>query len=76
MHQIGLKTIFKEPIFTAVEGKSLVCDSTNISVHVDLSEHATETSGAATAMLKVFNLAIVENIPLHFIFHKIPHLLN
>ena len=31
---------------------------------------------AAAAMLKVFNLTTVENKRLHFIFHKIPHLLN
>ena len=34
VHQIGLKAIFKEPIFTAVDGKSPVCRSTNITVHV------------------------------------------
>ena len=33
-------------------------------------------SWAATAMLKVFNLTIVKNKWLDFIFHKIPHLLN
>ena len=42
MNQISLKTIFKEPIFTAVEGKSPVCYSTIISVHVHLSEHTVQ----------------------------------
>ena len=43
VHQIyvSLKTIFKELIFTVVEGKSPVCDSTNVSVHVHLLEHTT-----------------------------------
>ena len=41
VHQISLKTIFKEPIFISVESKSPVCYSTNISVHVHLSEHTT-----------------------------------
>ena len=41
VHQIGLKRIFKKLIFTAVECKNPVCDSTNISAHVHLSEHTT-----------------------------------
>ena len=39
VHQIGLETIFKEPLYTAAEGGSPVCDLPNISVHVHLSEH-------------------------------------
>ena len=56
VNQISLKTIFKEPIFTAVKGKNPVCDATNISVHVHLSEHTTAPfelpQPPAAAMLK------------------------
>ena len=38
---ISMKTSFKEPIFTDAEGKSPVCDSTNFSVSVRLSEYGT-----------------------------------
>ena len=47
-----MKTLFKESIFTAAEDKSPVCDSTNVSVQVHLSEHATAPA-ELPAMLKV-----------------------
>ena len=53
MHKISMKTIFKELIFTVVEGKNpAVCDSTDISVHVHLWDHAAERA-ELPAMLKV-----------------------
>ena len=54
MHKISMKRIFKEPIFTAVEGKSPDCAKKNISVHDHdhLSEQAAEPA-ELSAMLKV-----------------------
>ena len=44
MHKISMKTIFKEPIFTAVESK--------IQVHIFLMEHVTAPA-ELTTMLRV-----------------------
>ena len=41
MHKVGIKRIFNELIFTAVEYKTPACDSANISVHVYLSQLST-----------------------------------
>ena len=77
MHKTSMKRIFKEPIFTAVDGESPLYDSTNMpATRSFIGARYRASRVVSVCIVEGIKLDIVENKIVRFMFHKIVHLLN